>query len=42
VEKGNTWAIGGLREIGFQFKADLLMVLSSQGRGIFDCIKTKK
>ncbi len=41
-QKGNTWSIGGVREIGFKSNTDLLMVLSSQGRGIFDCMKDKK
>ncbi|WP_298514788.1 hypothetical protein [uncultured Kordia sp.] len=41
-EKRNMWAIGGLREIGFKPNSDLLMVLSSQGRGVFDCIKDEK
>lgn len=34
----NTHAIGGLQEVGFQENHDLLLVLSSQGEGIFDCI----
>lgn len=41
-KKRNIWAIGGLREIGFQPNSDLLLVLSGQGRGIFDCIADKK
>lgn len=41
-QKRNIWAIGGLLEIGFKSNSDLLMVLSSQGRGIFDCIKGEK
>ena len=41
-QKRNIWAIGGLREIGFKSNSDLLMVLSSQGRGIFDCKKDEK
>lgn len=40
--KLNTWAIGGLREIGFKSNTDFLMVLSSQGRGLFDCLKNEK
>ncbi len=40
--KKEIFAIGGLREIGFKPKSDLLMVLSSQGRGIFDCEKAEK
>jgi len=40
--KTGNWAIGGLQEIGFNSNSDLLMVLSSQGRGIFDCVKNEK
>ena len=34
----NEWAVGGLLEAGFHTGTDLLMVLSGQGRGIFDCM----
>lgn len=37
-----TFAIGGLFEVGFAPNQDLLMVLSSQGQGIFDCTKGEK
>ncbi|MHB0936711.1 MAG: hypothetical protein ACYDCO_09910 [Armatimonadota bacterium] len=30
-------AIGGLTEVGFAEDSDLLLVVSSQGRGVFDC-----
>ena len=30
------WAIGGLTEVGFGAGTDLLLVVSSQGRGVFD------
>jgi hypothetical protein len=30
-------AIGGLTEVGFAVGTDLLLVLSAQGRGLFDC-----
>jgi len=33
----NTFAIGGLENVGFSPDSDLLIVLSSQGEGIFDC-----
>jgi hypothetical protein len=33
----NTFAIGGLENIGFAPKQDFLIVLSSQGQGIFNC-----
>lgn len=41
-EKKVEWAIGGLLEIGFKSNSDLLMVLSSQGRGIFDCLTAER
>ncbi|HEX2475542.1 MAG TPA: hypothetical protein VHK01_12395 [Lacipirellulaceae bacterium] len=31
-------AVGGLTEIGFADDTDLLLVVSSQGRGVFDCL----
>jgi len=30
-------AIGGLTEIGYASETDLLLVVSAQGRGVFDC-----
>jgi len=33
-----TWAVGGLFQVGYAENSDLLLVLSSQGRGIFDCL----
>ena len=30
-------AVGGLTEVGFAEGSDLLLVVSSQGRGVFDC-----
>jgi hypothetical protein len=38
----NTFGIGGLENIGYAPKQDYLMVLSSQGQGIFDCIAGEK
>lgn len=38
----NTHAIGGLENIGYADNSDLLIVLSSQGMGTFDCIKGEK
>ncbi len=32
------YAVGGLTEIGYAPSSDLLLVVSSQGRGVFDCI----
>jgi hypothetical protein len=37
-----TFAIGGLHNVGFAPNSDYLIVLSSQGQGIFDCIKGEK
>lgn len=37
--KNGSFAVGGLHEVGFNQNSDYLMVLSSRGRGIFDCIK---
>ncbi len=31
-------AVGGLTEVGFAPGSDLLLVVSSQGRGVFDCL----
>lgn len=36
------YSIGGLREVGFKKGSDIIMVLSSQGRGIFDCLECEK
>lgn len=33
----DTWAIGGLTEIGFGPGTELLLVVSTQGRGVIDC-----
>lgn len=38
----NTFAVGGLHEVGYAPNQDHLIVLSSQGQGIFDCIKGEK
>jgi hypothetical protein len=38
----NTFAIGGLENVGYAPQQDNLMVLSSQGQGIFDCITGEK
>ena len=38
----NTFAIGGLENVGYASKQDNLLVLSSQGQGIFDCIAGEK
>jgi len=36
------FAIGGLREMGFYEDSDYLLLLSSQGRGLFDCLAGEK
>ena len=33
----HTFSIGGLDNVGYAAKQDILLVLSSQGQGIFDC-----
>ncbi|SHN76973.1 hypothetical protein SAMN05216311_11368 [Chitinophaga sp. CF418] len=38
----NTFSVGGLENIGYAPGQDKLIVLSNQGRGIFDCIKGEK
>lgn len=38
----NTFAIGGLENIGFVNESDNLVVLSSQGKGIFNCVNGEK
>jgi hypothetical protein len=38
----NTFAIGGLENVGYAPNQDLLIVLFSQGQGIFDCNKGEK
>lgn len=36
-KKLGKYAVGGLLEIGFSRQQELLLVISSQGRGVFDC-----
>ena len=38
----NNFAVGGLENVGFAEQSDKLIVLSSQGRGIFDCLTGQK
>jgi hypothetical protein len=38
----NTFAIGGLFNVGYASGSDLLIVLSSQGQAIFDCCRGEK
>jgi hypothetical protein len=33
-----SFAIGGLTDVGFGAHSDLLLVISHQGRGVFDCL----
>jgi len=37
-ELQTTAAVGGLTEVGFGAGSDQLLVVSSQGRGVFDCL----
>jgi hypothetical protein len=32
------WAVGGLEAVGYADNSDLLLVVSSNGRGVFDCV----
>lgn len=36
------YGVGGLFQVGYAAGSDLLLVLSSQGRGVFDCIAGEK
>jgi hypothetical protein len=38
----NDWAVGGLTNVGFAPNSDLLLVLSSAGRGVFDTLANQK
>ncbi|MGI8556664.1 MAG: hypothetical protein ACR2LT_09960 [Pyrinomonadaceae bacterium] len=38
----NIFAIGGLIQVGFAPQSDYLLVVSHQGRGVFDCISGQK
>jgi hypothetical protein len=37
-----TFAIGGLRSVGFDRESENLLVISSQGRGVIDCLTGEK
>jgi hypothetical protein len=37
-----TWAVGGLFQVGYVEDSDVLLVLSSAGRGMFDCLVGEK
>jgi hypothetical protein len=37
-----TVAIGGLRSLGFDQESENLLILSSQGRGVIDCLTGEK
>ncbi|MDC8757696.1 hypothetical protein [Janthinobacterium fluminis] len=41
-EVSGRFAVGGLTEIGFAKNAELLLVISSSGRGVIDCAQGKK
>ena len=40
--KSGTFAVGGLTEIGFSKQSEMLLVVSSSGRGVIDCALGKK
>lgn len=37
-----TYAVGGLLGVGYGEATDLLLVISSQGRSVFDCLTGEK
>ena len=37
-----SFSVGGLTDVGFGTRSDLLMVISSMGRGVFDCLTGEK
>lgn len=37
-----TFSVGGLRSVGFDRNSDLLLIVSSSGRGVIDCISGQK
>jgi hypothetical protein len=41
-KKSGTFAIGGLLAVGYAAQSDYLLVVSSQGRGVFDCVSGEK
>lgn len=41
-KKVASFGIGGLTEVGYAPDSDLLLVVSSQGRGVFNCISGEK
>ena len=41
-KKVATVGIGGLTDVGYADNSDLLLVVSTQGRGVFDCITGKR
>lgn len=40
--RSSVFAVGGLFGVGYAADRDLLLVLSSQGRGVFDCLTGEK
>ena len=40
--KPNIFGIGGLIQVGFSPQSDYLLIVSHQGRGVFDCISGQK
>jgi len=41
-QKTGTFAVGGLTEVGFSQRSELLLVVSSAGRGVIDCTRGEK
>lgn len=40
--KAAVFPVGGLRSVGFHGDADILLIVSEQGRGVIDCIAGEK
>ncbi|MDR6742526.1 hypothetical protein J2X56_004557 [Herbaspirillum sp. 1173] len=41
-QKTGAFAVGGLTEVGFSQRSELLLVVSSAGRGVIDCTRGEK
>lgn len=41
-KRSGAFAVGGLTDVGFAADSDILLVLSGQGRGLFNCLSGEK
>jgi hypothetical protein len=41
-KRSGVFSVGGLTDVGFAPSSDMLLVISSQGRGLFDCLSGEK